>query len=89
MAVRRGAGLDRAHALDFYGAEMISDEERYQWLRKRIKIVNMVSMSGKMKPGLYVCLGAVFLDTPFDGTEKDAVKLDTAINAAILTTGVL
>ena len=66
---------------------MISGEERYQWLRRRIKIVNMVSMSGKMKPGLYVCLGAVFLDTPFDGTEKDAVKLDTAIDAAILTTG--
>ena len=68
---------------------MISDEERYQWLRKRIKIVNMVSMSGKMKPGLYVALGAVFLDTPFDGTEKDAVKLDTEIDRAILAPGQL
>ena len=66
---------------------MISDEECYQWLRKRIKIVNMVSMSGKLKPGLYVCLGAVFLGTPFEGDEKDAVKLDTAIDAEILHRG--
>lgn len=63
---------------------MISNEERYEWLRKRIKVVNMVSMSGKMKPGLYVAIGAVFFDTKFDGVEKDAVKLDTFIDAEIL-----
>lgn len=66
-----------------------ADAARYQWLRMRVKVKKMQSVSGSVRDAIEVKTGCSFLDSPLPKTHPEsypaeqAEKLDTCIDSAM------
>ena len=76
--------------------QLLSVEARYKWLRARLRVLEMESMTGKKQVAFDVRIGQPFFETPTRGAkgyldpdqfERECSRLDAEIDAAVLREG--